>query len=219
MSIGSEGSGGGAGKDRYAELAALLRARREDLGLSRRALAESTGLSYPYIAQLEGGYRAPSVSSARKLALALHLPVEEIVHAADDAASPPPHGVTASAPGWMPNPSYSLSIATPLTDLRAPGTPTPPPEKAGEDDDAARPPRAPRVRLGATPELRTSAAATEVRRAYDVAKEIAAILRRLPPEDRLDALAFAQREVMSEIVAERTTRAHHGGEPGADAGR
>ena len=69
-------------KDRYPGLARLLRGRREELGLSRRDVVTRTQLSYPYVSQLEGGYRTPSLGSARKLADALHLPVEELVRAA-----------------------------------------------------------------------------------------------------------------------------------------
>ena len=45
--------------------------RRERLGMSRRDLAEATGLSYPYISQLETGYRQPSPAAIQKLADAL----------------------------------------------------------------------------------------------------------------------------------------------------
>ncbi len=116
-----DGAGGGdstaSAKDRYAGLATLLRSRREALGISRRDLAAATGLSYPYIAQLEGGYRAPSVTTARRLADALRLPVEEIVHATGEATTT----TTAPAPAarlpvgrddaWLANPAYAPGIA------------------------------------------------------------------------------------------------------------
>ncbi len=61
------------GSKRFTELGRLLRSRREELGLSRQKLAGLTNLSYPYIAQLEGGHRAPSAEAARQLADALEL--------------------------------------------------------------------------------------------------------------------------------------------------
>lgn len=63
----------GGGSKRFTELGRLLRSRREELGLSRQKLAGLTELSYPYIAQLEGGHRAPSAEAARQLADALEL--------------------------------------------------------------------------------------------------------------------------------------------------
>lgn len=249
MSIGTEGAGGGTGKDRYAELAALLRARREELGLSRRALAETTGLSYPYIAQLEGGYRAPSVSSARRLADALRLPVEDIVHAADETSPSSPPALDSAERAWMPNPSYALSID------RGPAGPAVPELQAyadeEADDDAPRPSRPPRAPAWAAPAPAVSEAPLPAaeppprvapppasapslpppprrRRFFDreppamprtaepagrgadeAAQAIAAILRGLPVEDRLDALSFAQREVMAEIVDEQVRRTSH----------
>jgi transcriptional regulator with XRE-family HTH domain len=44
-----------------------IRERREELGLSQRALAEP-GLSYAYISRIEAGKRRPSVRALRKLA-------------------------------------------------------------------------------------------------------------------------------------------------------
>jgi transcriptional regulator with XRE-family HTH domain len=44
-----------------------VRERREELGLSQRALAEP-GLSYAYISRIEAGVRRPSVRALRKLA-------------------------------------------------------------------------------------------------------------------------------------------------------
>ena len=42
------------------EVGRKIASRREELGISRKELAELTGLSYPYIAQIETGYRLPS---------------------------------------------------------------------------------------------------------------------------------------------------------------
>lgn len=56
----------------------LIARRREDLGLSRKALAEITGLSYPYIAQIETGYRMPSSRHHGPIARALGLSLDEL---------------------------------------------------------------------------------------------------------------------------------------------
>ena len=142
MSIG-DGVGGGesppAARDRYTGLATLLRSRREALGISRRDLAAATGLSYPYIAQLEGGYRAPSVTTARRLADALHLPVEEIVHATGEATTTAPtpvaHILIGRDDAWLGNPAYApgigaghpdASVAVPAAPM-APRSNEPPP--------------------------------------------------------------------------------------------
>ena len=63
--------GGRSDKGGSEELAALLKRRRESTGLSRRELADATGLSYPYISQLETGYRLPSSKAMQMLARAL----------------------------------------------------------------------------------------------------------------------------------------------------
>lgn len=64
-------AGRGGGKRGSAELAELLRAGREAMGMSRRDLADATGLSYPYISQLETADRRPSPEAMHVLARAL----------------------------------------------------------------------------------------------------------------------------------------------------
>ena len=56
-------------------LGRLVQRRREELGMSRRGLVDATGLSYPYVSQIETGYRMPSSSAARSLATALDLSI------------------------------------------------------------------------------------------------------------------------------------------------
>lgn len=73
------------------DLARLLESRRTDLGLSRRDLAERSGLSYPYVSQIETGEREPALKALHALAQALELPVERLATAASSSwASPPP---------------------------------------------------------------------------------------------------------------------------------
>lgn len=155
MSIAGGADGGDstpAAKDRYAGLATLLRTRRETLGVSRRDLAAATGLSYPYIAQLEGGYRAPSVTTARRLADALRLPVEEIVHAAGEGTTTAPSlpapalHVTVRDERWLANPAYAPGIGEVVYDaeeLAPPAASTDAPSLTAPAQTAPAPPQPP----------------------------------------------------------------------------
>lgn len=189
MSIGT-GSDSGSGKDRYAALATLLREQRRALGLSRKDVCELTGLSYPYVSQLEGGYRAPSLATARKLADALHLDVEQIVVVADDTAQSLP-----AAPRAYANPRYARSATI---------------------EALAAGPFQPETMTGALPAadagLRTSSAR---RTGTDAAvADAAARLIGLPAGRRLDALAEVQRQVVDSVVeAERGARPPGRGRP------
>jgi transcriptional regulator with XRE-family HTH domain len=60
------------------ELGRFLEHRRRELGLSRRDLAEQSGLSYPYISQLETGDREPALKTMRALAPVLDVRPEEL---------------------------------------------------------------------------------------------------------------------------------------------
>ena len=60
------------------ELGRKIAARREELGMSRKDLAEATHLSYPYIAQIETGYRLPSSKHQFMLAKTLGMSLDEL---------------------------------------------------------------------------------------------------------------------------------------------
>jgi transcriptional regulator with XRE-family HTH domain len=60
------------------EVGRKISSRREELGISRKELAELTGLSYPYIAQIETGYRLPSTRHQVPIAKALGLSLDEL---------------------------------------------------------------------------------------------------------------------------------------------
>lgn len=51
---------------------------RERRSMSRSDLARESGLSYPYVSQLETGLRKPSRDAARKIASALGISVEDL---------------------------------------------------------------------------------------------------------------------------------------------
>ncbi|HEY7813293.1 MAG TPA: helix-turn-helix transcriptional regulator [Nakamurella sp.] len=111
----------------------LLRSARERLGMSRRDLAEATGLSYPYISQLETGYRMPSSPAMRSLADALGLRVDSLFDAipptgSRDTAPPPPSPparaavrVPAAAP--VPAAHRAMPVASPAGGAAAGGAP------------------------------------------------------------------------------------------------
>lgn len=58
--------------------ARVIKEQRERRGMSRSQLAESSGLSYPYISQLETGLRKPSRSAANLIARALDLELDDL---------------------------------------------------------------------------------------------------------------------------------------------
>lgn len=55
------------------ELAEAVRARREELGLSQRQLAERAGMAQPGIARFEAGGTTPTLPLLERLAVALGL--------------------------------------------------------------------------------------------------------------------------------------------------
>ena len=108
-----------------------LKARREELGLSRRDLVEASGLSYPYVSQLETGYRLPSHRALAALAEALQLdpgdlsasiPYEEAL-ASSELGSPRRPRAARSREGWFSNPQYEATAAA----LAVPAAAGPPP--------------------------------------------------------------------------------------------
>jgi transcriptional regulator with XRE-family HTH domain len=91
------------GRERHRErtmLAAALRDRREAAGLSRREVADRSGLSYPYVSQLENGDREPSLDALSRLAAVFKVPADELLK---------PSGAAATAPAeqWHANPAYA----------------------------------------------------------------------------------------------------------------
>lgn len=56
-----------------------VRDRREELGLSRKELVQRTGLSYPYVSQIETDDRTPTLVTVKKLAAALEVPLDALL--------------------------------------------------------------------------------------------------------------------------------------------
>ncbi len=117
------------------ELGDRLRRAREALRMSRRDLADATGLSYPYVSQIETGYRMPSAPAMRSLADALGLRPESLFDAIPPAA---PRDA-----GRSVQPAQALSRATAAVPTRsAPAAPAAP---------AAAPAPAPRAPVPSAP--------------------------------------------------------------------
>lgn len=57
----------------------FLRRRRRELGLSQFDLGDKSGVSYNYIAKLETDRREPGLNVLKQLALALEIPLDELV--------------------------------------------------------------------------------------------------------------------------------------------
>jgi transcriptional regulator with XRE-family HTH domain len=74
------------------ELGRLVQQRRHELSLSRRDLAAASGVSYPYVSQIETGDRDPSLKTLRRLAEILELPMESLATlvSPEDWMSPEP---------------------------------------------------------------------------------------------------------------------------------
>jgi DNA-binding XRE family transcriptional regulator len=115
-----------------------VRRARERRGMSRRDLAETTGLSYPYISQIETGYRMPSTPALRSLADALGLRPDTLFEAipptGHDAETPRPAAApAASASPFAGPPTPPAAAPTPPLTRRAQGPATggSPPAPAG----------------------------------------------------------------------------------------
>jgi antitoxin component HigA of HigAB toxin-antitoxin module len=56
-----------------------VKAWREHRGLTQQALADAAGVSKPFVSQIEGGKRAGTAATLRKLAVALGVPMAALV--------------------------------------------------------------------------------------------------------------------------------------------
>jgi transcriptional regulator with XRE-family HTH domain len=192
------------GSDEFGE---LLRLGRERLGMSRRDLVEATGLSYPYISQLETGYRQPSPTAIQKLADALQLSLDDLfsamakgrrdemaVDVEPDSSSP-----------WVRNASYSEARGRRRAAARsrsfrptaaAPVPPGPPMGLLAHGDiDADAPPGPVEehfLMLEMPPEFDTDA----------VVGQVVELFSALPAGVRLEALARVQAEIVHGVIDE-----------------
>jgi transcriptional regulator with XRE-family HTH domain len=65
-------------------LAALLLARREELGLSMAELATRAGITYQHISLIEKGRRCPTVDSLTRIAAGLETNGSELLRQAEE---------------------------------------------------------------------------------------------------------------------------------------
>ena len=79
------------------ELGRKIAARREELGMSRKQLAEMTNLSYPYIAQIETGYRLPSTKHQVVMSKVLGMSLDELFGTEDELPLAPARRTPAMA--------------------------------------------------------------------------------------------------------------------------
>lgn len=87
-------------------LGGSLRELRDQRGWSRKDLAERSGLSYPYVSQLENGDREPSVDTLTKLAETFGLAVDALLAPATNQRSSRPPTAASGGQRRIPNPSY-----------------------------------------------------------------------------------------------------------------
>ena len=96
-----------AGAERSRErLGAAIRRRRVELGKSRKDLERETGLSYPYLTEIEAGKKWPSSVTLTRIAETLQVDLGELMYlgdgyAADEMVEPmlaPPVAAAASPP-------------------------------------------------------------------------------------------------------------------------
>ncbi len=101
------------------DFGSYLRSRRESLGLSRQRVADRSGLSYAYIAQLESGVKSrPSTGALEQLAAGLEVPVEELAQVAPPGTTDPSTARRPSGPRvrdsleWHRNPRAASVAAS-----------------------------------------------------------------------------------------------------------
>ena len=200
------------------EFGELLRRSRERLGMSRRDLVEATGLSYPYISQLETGYRQPSPAAIQKLANALQLSLDDLFSAmakgrrdelsVSTEQDSPAHWVrnasfagAGAEPGAGPEPRARVTRAarSPRSGGAFGRSAAPRPSDSSEEERgraAIRPEPAPvtveqhYLELPATPEFGVD----------EVVDQLVDLISALPVSIRLETLARLQAEIVQSVI-------------------
>jgi transcriptional regulator with XRE-family HTH domain len=72
--------------DDTAAFGRAVTARRAELGLTRKEVASRSGLSYPYVSNIEAGHKQPSAKALHALATALELRPAELLERSDSLA-------------------------------------------------------------------------------------------------------------------------------------
>lgn len=82
-------------------LGKVITIRRVELGLSRNDLRDRSGLSYPYVAELEKGLKSPSSKTLDAIARALEMRPHELLARAEELVAPATPATAASLL-WAP---------------------------------------------------------------------------------------------------------------------
>ena len=106
----------GVDDDMAAALGRAIASRRSELGLKRNDLRDRSGLSYPYIAELENGTKRASSKALAAIAAALELSVSELLARAESisaygTASPAPIAASTTLARSVPPPAASPIVA------------------------------------------------------------------------------------------------------------
>jgi transcriptional regulator with XRE-family HTH domain len=174
----------------------LLRQGRERLGMSRRDLAEAADLSYPYISQLETGYRQPSADAIRNLAGVLKISLDDIFAAMDQGRAADTGSAGPLARGSSAGGSFTAQRAeSPTSQRHSLSRLAAEPEPMVLARMEAPATAAPRLDAEADP-------GTIDRIVY----QVVGMLSTLPPEQRLDAVAQLQAKVVQSVIDDEIRR-------------
>ncbi|WP_354002973.1 helix-turn-helix domain-containing protein [Microbacterium elymi] len=110
--VSPEPHGGSSPRTGDLALGRRIAARRDELGMSRKDLAEATDLSYPYVAQIETGYRLPSAKHQVTLSRVLGMSLDDLFDTA--GALPVPRSAALST---RVRPSIEEAITRAVQDL------------------------------------------------------------------------------------------------------
>lgn len=69
-------------------LGLAIKLRRTRLKMSRQALVHSSGLSYPYLAEIESGRKVPSMKALDQIARALDIPASDLQREGEGLSEP-----------------------------------------------------------------------------------------------------------------------------------
>ena len=96
-----------------------IRVIRTEQGLSRKELAERSGLSYPYVSEIETGKKSPSSKALRSIADAVGLPPHELLAAAETLALGPRSWTSPSRRSFFHESTEAMPMAEPTDDFHA----------------------------------------------------------------------------------------------------
>jgi transcriptional regulator with XRE-family HTH domain len=207
------------GKTGSEELARILRARREELGMSRQDLADATGIPYPTVAQIETAYRGVSPARLGLIARVLGLDPKELYDvlasegAADSPSRAPAPVARASRPDrnpselgrpsaggtWHANPKFAAALpmaASPPAPRLARSTAEGAAAESMGEGRAARP-------AGALGSARSARRTDDHPASPAVINEVVHLLSTLPAEQRIEALGQVQNRLLAQLLEER----------------